>query len=140
MFTLHKTLFSNKPDFCKFWFLYRYPFSTFACMLLKIVSNSIVPGLIHLIHLQDTQNLISVNVCLVFCFAGGCENGWYLYGNYCYRIMGDASVCDPQITDDPLCSADFGSAQLQCNEMDADLVSIHNKYENGDCFITINNN
>jgi len=45
--------------------------------------------------------------------------------------MGDASVCDPQVTDDPMCSADFGTAQLQCNEMEADLTSIHDKYENG---------
>ena len=65
-----------------------------------------------------------------FC-SGGCERDWYMYGNNCYRIMGDISKCDPEITDDPLCSADFGTAQFQCNELGADLVSIHNKYENG---------
>ena len=70
-------------------------------------------------------------------FSGGCPAGWFLYNNDCYKLMGDIESCDVQVTGDDHCAADFGTAQLKCVDHKANLVTIHDKYENGETSSTL---
>ena len=84
------------------------------------------------LNFESTNNRVIVCMTSFLPVPGGCEVGWYRYGNDCYRLMGDSSECTPEVTNNTDCTADFPTAQTKCTEMGANLVSIHNKYENGE--------
>ena len=63
---------------------------------------------------------------------GGCGSGWYIYGDFCYKIHGMRGPCNTTSTNID-CVATWQDAQNQCQKDGAlGLATIHNKYENGE--------
>jgi len=64
--------------------------------------------------------------------AGGCPANWFMYGNNCYQIHGDSTLCDASADSENLnCFASWQDANKQCKNSGGDLAAIHDKYYNG---------
>lgn len=56
-----------------------------------------------------------------------------MYDNYCYQVHGEFEECPPDTGDwsDGECRASWDNALSKCLDLDGNLVSVRDKYENG---------
>ena len=64
---------------------------------------------------------------------GGCAQGWFKYGGRCYKLHGNRFDGKCNATINSLdCIANWQDAQDRCKLEGGNLVTIHDKYENGE--------